>query len=191
VIDIVSSAVILAWVAILILALAMAGVLRQVRALASGRPVGQQQLGPANGSVAPSIPGLAQLVHPGRITVLLFLDGTCEVCGETLRAADEMAEPRADLVRFVALFAGDAGGASLRHAELLEHSNQVFARYGVPLVPFAVAVAADGRVVDSGAVGSPTLLREFVVGVTTIVDQYARVAAGSTGAIVGANSSRG
>lgn len=163
-IDFLTSAMILAWLAILVLALAMAGLLRQVRTLSSGRPV-RRQVGPPAGSLAPEVPGLEQLAQEGYITVLLFLDTNCDVCVETLRIAEELAGDRnGHSVRFVAIFSANADGATSDRIRRVENGNDIFARYSVPVAPFGVAINDRGRVTHAGGIGSPVLFRDFVNG---------------------------
>ncbi|TDD36982.1 hypothetical protein E1287_09645 [Actinomadura sp. KC06] len=144
-----SSALLLSWVAILLLALVVAGLVRQVHALGQGasRPTG---LGPAPGTPAPSFDRLG----PG---LLLFLDRDCGVCTDVLAAADDLGPP------FHAIFAGPPADAASGATVLSGERDGLFADYRVPATPFAVIVGADGRVRTAEPVGSPEALRTLTL----------------------------
>lgn len=74
-----TSALLLSWVAILLLALVVAGLVRQVHALGQGASP-RPGPGPAPGTRAPAFERLG----PG---LLLFLDRDCGVCTDVLAAA--------------------------------------------------------------------------------------------------------
>ncbi|WP_283138963.1 hypothetical protein [Rhizohabitans arisaemae] len=93
-----TTAVLLTWVAILLLGLVVSGLIRQVHAL-TGAP---SALGPAPGTAFPGFTGPA---------LLLFLDEGCPVCSEVLA---ESAKVRALPVR--ALFAHEDPGLFDRHS---------------------------------------------------------------------------
>ncbi|WP_067831044.1 hypothetical protein [Actinomadura kijaniata] len=151
-----TSALVLSWVAIVLLSLVVAGLVRQVQVLSQGvRPGpgerdGAPRLGPPPGARAPAF----DRVGPG---LLLFLDVECGVCHEVLRAAEELGRP------FGAVFAGPAPDAALAPgARVLTHEEGgLFVSYRVPATPFAVLVDAAGRVRRAEPVGSPEALRTF------------------------------
>ncbi|NDU74039.1 hypothetical protein GWI34_15535 [Actinomadura sp. DSM 109109] len=145
-----NSALLLSWVAILLLALVVAGLVRQVHALGQGaaRPTG---LGPAVGTPAPAFDRLG----PG---LLLFLDRECGVCADVLDAVP----PGRPLH---AVFAGPPPDGPPRPGVTVLAGEQdgLFADYGVPATPFAVLVGADGRVRAAEPVGSPEALRALTL----------------------------
>lgn len=155
-----TSALIVSWVAILLLALVVSGLVRQVHALTSGAAAGgPAQLGLRNGSRAPEHATLAG--GEDGTMVLLFLSEDCRSCAEvfdqTVRLAALATEARV-LPR--ALYRGDVA----RQAPFPVHAdaNQLFDAYAVPLTPFAVIVEQDGRVRRSAPVGSAAVLRDLV-----------------------------
>ena len=91
-----TSALILSWIAILLLALVVSGLVRQVHAMSSGlvqrRP---ESVGLRPGSPAPGFARLAP-VPPAAPLVLLFLDPDCGTCAEVLAEATGQVD-RADL----------------------------------------------------------------------------------------------
>lgn len=144
-----TSALLLSWVAILLLALVVAGLVRQVHALGRGGPAGRAELGPRPGTRAPAFDRLG----PG---LLLFLDRDCGVCSDVLAAAGALGRPTH------AIFSGPApGGLPPELAVLAGEGDGLFAEYGVPATPFAVVVGEDGRVRAAEPVGSPEALDEL------------------------------
>ncbi|NVI89813.1 hypothetical protein [Actinomadura sp. BRA 177] len=143
-----NSALLLSWVAILLLALVVAGLVRQVHALGQGAPR-TAGLGPAPGTPAPAFDRLG----PG---LLLFLDRDCGVCTDVLAAAEGPLH---------AIFAGPPpDGASRPGVTVLTgEQDGLFADYRVPATPFAVLVGADGRVRAAQPVGSPEALHELTL----------------------------
>jgi hypothetical protein len=158
--DFVTSALILAWLAILVLALAMAGLLNQVRSLSSGR-AGRAAVGPPVGAEAPPLWPDGRSFEEAH-TIALFLDPECESCVRSLRLADELAAVNNRNMRFVAVYRAGVGGHGASHVELLDHAGEAFARYGVPLTPFGVVIGKDRRIVGAAPLGSETSLRDLV-----------------------------
>ncbi|MFA1545649.1 hypothetical protein [Actinomadura chokoriensis] len=146
-----NSALLLSWVAILLLALVVAGLVRQVHALSQGAPR-QAGLGPAPGTPAPAFDRLGA-------GLLLFLDRDCGVCTDVLAAAGALDRP------LHAIFAGPPpdGGAPSRATVLTGEQDGLFADYRVPATPFAVLVDADGRVRAAEPVGSPEALHDLTL----------------------------
>jgi hypothetical protein len=150
-----TSALILSWVAILLLALVVSGLIRQVHALSAGGGQRPGSLGPPPGSPAPGIDLLAP--DRRRPVVLLFLSENCRTCAEALDEAGR-AGPGGVPVR--ALYAG-AGPAATGDQPVPIDSGQaeLFERYDVIVTPFAVVVDRTGRVVSAEPVGSGAALR--------------------------------
>jgi hypothetical protein len=143
------TAVLLSWVAILLLSLIVAGLLRQVHALGQGqRPTA---LGLTAGSAAPAFDRFG----PG---LLLFLSADCGACPEVLAAAESLTESTGEPVH--ALFADTALTSERVSVHPDEHA--LFDAYKIPATPFAVVVGESGRVTVSEPVGSPGALRELL-----------------------------
>ncbi|MFI6515990.1 hypothetical protein ACIBF1_10565 [Spirillospora sp. NPDC050679] len=144
-----TSALLLSWLAIGLLALVVAGLVRQVHALSQGAPR-PSELGPPPGARAPAFERLG----PG---LLLFLDRDCGVCTEVLEAAGGLGRP------LRAVFAGPAPEGLAPEITVLEGElGGLFEDYRVPATPFAVLVDAAGRVRAAEPVGSPEALRELM-----------------------------
>jgi hypothetical protein len=156
-----TSALILAWLAILILALGMSGLLRQVRALSTGR-TSQPQAGPVIGGPAPPLIG-DDGVEPGATTVALFVDASCGSCAGVLRLGEELAAAHDDRLRFVAVYPTNPDGVEHRRVRVVENRS-AFLSYRVPVTPYGVVVDHDGRIAHAGPLGSDELLRDLVAG---------------------------
>lgn len=152
--DMITSLVILAWVAIALLAFAMAGLLAQVRQLRAGGAIVPSQVGPRVGALAPSGPDLSY----DQRSILVFADTNCPTCELILPEVVDLAQ-RSD-VRFVVLF--KAHGKPIRDVAMLEHQKEAFAAFDVRLTPFIVAIEQGGRIVRAEPVGSTAAFTEFV-----------------------------
>jgi hypothetical protein len=150
-----TSALILSWVAILLLALVVSGLVRQVHALSAGlvRPA-TEPVGLPGGAAAP---GLDQLrTDPDRPTLLLFLSADCRTCTGVLAEAASLAE-----LAVRAVYAGPAP-ADTRGVPAVGNQAELFDRYDAVATPFAVLVEPAGRVRWSAPVGSPAALRTLL-----------------------------
>ncbi|MFB4276864.1 TlpA family protein disulfide reductase [Nonomuraea sp. MTCD27] len=145
------TALLVTWVAIALLSLVVAGLIRQVHALTTGPRT--RETGTPVGSVAPEIDRIA----PGRdgTVLLLFLTDSCPSCALILDEASRAV--RENIVRpelLHAIFPGEArDGVTLPNVHAGE--SDLFPQYRITTAPFAVAVDADGHVRASEPVGSP------------------------------------
>jgi hypothetical protein len=155
-----TSALILAWAAILVLAFAMAGLLRQVRALSAGSAT-PLPLGPPIGSVAPSLHSSGQTDWQGT-TVALFLDESCQSCDRALRLAEDLAATNGERIRLVAVFPTGMNGHRPRRVEVVEDAGEAFARFRVPMTPYGVVIGGDGRIEHAAPLGAEQGLAELV-----------------------------
>jgi hypothetical protein len=158
-----TSALILSWVAILLLALVVSGLVQQVHALSGGAVRRPEQPGLPPGSPAPGLDRLA----PDRPVplLLLFLSEDCRTCANALDVAAGHAGRQDVAVR--ALYAGPAP-ASAADLPLRVHGEQadLFGRYDAIATPFAVVVDPTGRVVRSEPLGSEAALRTLLAQLT-------------------------
>jgi hypothetical protein len=150
-----TSGLILSWIAILLLALVVSGLVRQVHALSGSGTLSQGSLGPRPGSRAPALDRLA----PDRATpmVLLFLSRDCRTCAEVLEEAGSAGR---DGVMLRALYGGEAPAGAV-DSGVSVHADQaeLFERYDAIVTPFAVVVDRAGRVVRSEPIGSRAAFR--------------------------------
>ncbi len=151
-----TSALILSWIAILLLALVVSGLVRQVHALSNGPLRRAAPVGPPPGSAAPDFHRLAP-PRPQPL-LLLFLDTDCHTCGEVMAEAQRHTPHPGVTIR--ALFRGDAPDTG----PLPAHGGEaaLFDRYDAIATPFAVVVEPGGTVVRSEALGSRAAFRTLL-----------------------------
>lgn len=156
--DFESSALVLAWLAIAVLALAMAGLLRQLVLLRTAviAPAAGG-LGPVFGSPAPVLPGID---YTGRRTVLLFADDECESCRSIVDALDSTGRNTSNPA-VVVLFKAGAPAQPAAPERQFVHQRELFDRLGVNVTPFAVMVDGDARIVAAEPLGSAPMFDEF------------------------------
>lgn len=153
-----TSALILSWVAILVLAFASAGILRQLQAL-RGAVTDQ------NGARSSS-PGLRAPLPPElrERAVILFADTECPICHDVLaqfeRAAREAELPSSFEV--AVMFPDRANGCAPTGVRTYEHQQDVFRSAGVNLLPYGL-ISREGRVVGASPLSSGDDLRRLFV----------------------------
>lgn len=152
-----TAAILLAWVAIVILGFAMAGLVRQMHVVVTNQNrVSSARPGPRVGSRVLEAEWLPELGP----AVLLFADSNCAVCERVIpTVVGELPRQQADHIRL--LYRGESSAHANYAIPSLGEQDQAFDYYNVSITPFAVAVR-DGLVVDSGPVGSVHLLHRFV-----------------------------
>lgn len=190
-----ASALLLSWVAILLLALVVSGLVRQVSALTAGSAGGPGRgIGPAAGTPAPDFRRLAP-PSPGPL-VLLFAGTDCRTCQALVAEAAGIVEAITGAGATTADAAGKAeaagsaaeAGVAVRvlypaavpataptwpaGALVGVHGDaaDLFGSYRVPATPFAVLVDRGGRVRRSVPLGSVDALRALLAdaaGLTT------------------------
>jgi hypothetical protein len=159
-----TSALILSWGAILLLALVVSGLVRQLHALSAGSlSAGGPNRGPSvglrPGAAAPGLDLLAP--RSARPLLLLFLSGDCRTCAEVLGEAGRHAWR--DDVAVRALYPGSVPAVAA-HQPVEVHGEQadLFERYDAIATPFAVLIDRSGRVVHSEPLGSRSALRTLL-----------------------------
>jgi hypothetical protein len=153
-----TSALLLAWVAIALLAFTVAGLIRHVLMMRAGYVRPSSDVGPQRGIAAPRF----DTAEPDfrRDTLLLFLNDGCAACNDVAAAVRAVVGS----VGFdaLAIFPRQSGPLKTNGIPKLEHEAAAFERYRIPAVPFGVLVDSDGVVTDAGAVGSIPALKRFV-----------------------------
>lgn len=153
-----TSALILSWLAIGLLALVVSGLVRQVHALSSGAIRRPDRAGPRPGEPAPGYSLLAP-AEPATL-VLFFLDEGCRTCREILTAARQIDAPQ---VALRALYRDDIPAyAADSPLPVLGGQAPLFTRYDVAVTPFAVLIDPDGRVLRAEPVGSRAALDQLI-----------------------------
>ena len=152
-----AAALVAAWLAILVLALALAGVLHRLRAIAAGSPPATRPaVGPLVGAVAPALDGRA-LSGPA---LILFADRECPSCHEVAPAFGQAAlgaNGSGAHVQKVLVYQGDTPPAD-QGLDTMRVQRDTFERWNVRVTPFLVAVDARGTVAAAAPVGSAPVL---------------------------------
>lgn len=144
-----TAAILLAWVAIVLLAFVMSGLVRQIHQL-SGGATAARGAGPV-GSVGPRRGSRLSLEHLGgpasRPLLLLFVTSGCPACDRAIEWLDthEWSGPRE--VRVVSNDASAPPRAGT--ATTLTAPTDVFADNAIVVTPFAVRADHDGHVEES------------------------------------------
>lgn len=169
-----TSALILSWIAILLLALVVSGLVRQVHALSNGTVGRPGSVGLRPGSPAPRFRDLAP---PSPATlVLLFLDDGCATCDQLLDQAAEQVQQTDAVLRVLYRHTVPPQVANLPMTVLGEQAD-LFDRYDAIATPFAVVIDVTGRIQRSEPVGSRVALRH-------LLDQLDNPSGSATGSTV-------
>lgn len=161
------SALLVTWLAILLLALVVSGLIRQVHALsARGTSVQPGDLGLAPGTRAPELARLTQgRERPGTL-LLLFLTEGCGVCDLVLEEAVAQAGKAAGQgIAVHAIFPGSApppAQAATDGVRVWEDEPVMFERYKIAATPFGIAVDERAMIFRSEPVGSDRALSELL-----------------------------
>ncbi|HEX5597259.1 MAG TPA: hypothetical protein VFX61_14770 [Micromonosporaceae bacterium] len=154
-----TSALILTWIAILLLALVVSGLVRQVHGLSNGAVGRRSSVGLRPGLPAPRFRDLAP---PSPATlVLLFLDHGCATCDHLLDEAAEQVQRTEVVLRVLYRQAAPPHAADLPMTVLGEQAD-LFDRYDAIATPFAVVIDAAGRIRRSEPVGSRAALHHLL-----------------------------
>lgn len=143
------------WAVIALLALGMAGIMRQVNTLVAARGFRVQTVGPRLGSLAPEIDGLKEF--SAQNSLLVFAAAECEACNEAIEKLSASLERQELSEIIVALYAGSADGYENDRISILENQEAAFAAFEVPVTPFAVRIS-DGIIRQAGPIGGTRLL---------------------------------
>lgn len=155
-----TSALLVSWVAILLLALVVSGLVRQVHTLTRGAPMAARRVGLAAGTPAPRFEELVPAVA-GPL-VLMFAGAGCRICAELLPEAARRAGPGVTVrALYPAEVPADAPRPDGALASVHGSAAELFQLYQVVATPYAVLVGADGRVIESLPLGSVDALRDL------------------------------
>jgi len=153
------TAIVLAGVAIVLLGLAFAGLLRQFHRWVDGQRPEPIVMGPPIGSEIPAVDGWKP---DGRPALLLFVDSECASCLRVLPMFDSLAGANPD-TEHVAVYAHNVHrGFAASAATVITGQSELFDIYGVTVTPFGVAVSRDGVVRHSSPIGAVATLEQFV-----------------------------
>lgn len=144
-----TAAILLAWVAIALLGLALAGLMRQVQWLsAGGRSL--ERIGPAPRSYAFALPDVDYAVSRG--TLIVFLADECPLCAELAPEAERLAfSAGVEGVRVVVARVGADGSDGPATISITDEQLRL---WRVSVLPFAVLVGPDARIAETGPIES-------------------------------------
>lgn len=152
-----ATALLLAWVAIVLLALAVAGLMRQVHLLLTERSVeGTAVSAPPGPRLLP-----ADLMAVGAERIVLFASTTCVACSEVMPVMAEYSTRAGTSCTVIT--------AAARHPQwpdeltYRENAADLFEQFGVTATPHALRIVGS-EVVDSAPVGSVEALRRLIDG---------------------------
>ena len=157
------TALLLAWLAILVLALVVSGLVRQLRTLTVARH-GPAALHGVRSPVGTTVAGLLDGTETALPTVALFVDAECRACHERLKELREILDARSGTdLRFVAVFRGDANGMPMgERLATIVGAASLFERLGVHATPYGVVVDRDAVVREARPIGSLDALRVMI-----------------------------
>jgi hypothetical protein len=154
------SALLLAWVAIVLLAFAMSGLLRQVHALTQAMQRGRTLAGgPTTGMTAPKIGD----ADGARRSVLLFVDHGCSSCDEAIATLARERQANSHDDAYVVLYRNAPnGGPPPPDVTVVPHAARLFDDLNVVVTPTLVVLDERRQVIASAPVGSRDALNEFM-----------------------------
>lgn len=158
-----ATALLLSWVAIAMLAFAMAGLLRQIKVLTGLVAAGSSLAGsgPQVGArLPPELRSDTATNEPGRRQLLVFMEEHCPACAAIEPELARLGTTERVDIRLV--FSGKAKQTPGHQLTTFEGMSAAFDQLGIPATPFAVRLGADGRIAQTRPVGSPEALRRFV-----------------------------
>lgn len=164
------TALILAWVAILLLAFAMSGLARQMVSLhAQGQQPAKRTSGIAVGSVAP----VGHLADSDTPTVLFFAEEGCSTCEALWPLLEQLARRQPD-VAWIALYTTETGHESSA-VSVRTRSAEEFLAFRVHLTPYVVSIDGAGVIRFAEPVATDVGLEMAVLSVAR-TDEGSRVA---------------
>ena len=168
-----ASALILTWVALLLLGLVVAGLVRQVHALQRDLPTAAARRTPQGriGAVVPPIHG----IDTARVRLLLLLDADCSACAGLLAGVRTTLSSRVVRDHIALLYADvtDPTAAEVG-APVVAGADDVFTAVGATALPYGVALDADGRVAAATPVGGVSQLLPLIAAAGLDLPDHAR-----------------
>jgi len=156
---------ILTWAAILLLALAIAGLIRQLKLVLVVLERPRSSIGPRVGSRGASELRLGMNGELALPAVLLFADNECTSCDAIVNGLSSHLEILPPEISFRIVFRGAPPAAAVAvnaTAVVLKDRQELFEILGVHMTPFVVVVGNDGTVIASEPIGSATRFHEFM-----------------------------
>jgi hypothetical protein len=154
------SALMLAWIALVLLAFAMSGLMRQIQAVTRAIHGGRSLVaGPTTGLLAPRIPQLDGAAE----SVLLFVEPGCSSCDQALTTISRAAARSTDNRAYVVLYRDSAPeDGEQPGVATVSYASRMFEALNVAITPTIVVLNEHRRVAASAPVGSPEMLEQLM-----------------------------
>jgi len=152
------SLLLLAWLAIVLLAFAMAGLYRQVQSLAQRGSDGAPTIGLVSGTQSP----LGRPAASATGQLVLLADSQCDSCRVVLPNFGRVAESNRS-IDFVVLSASPVDKSALPASVRVVQDSTAMAQFRAPWLPALAEVDRQGRIREVSLVGSPRRLDELVM----------------------------
>lgn len=149
---------ILAWIAIILLAFAMSGLMRQLHDMTRHQNSRGLSLGLAPGTLATYLPDKQHFSQARRL--MIFADTDCESCQSIVPLFDDLVDSLPEEHEGIVITRNSAKGFSSLRKTRVVADPVAFDYFNIPFVPVAVAMR-DGEILTTQAVGSEELLRAF------------------------------
>jgi thiol-disulfide isomerase/thioredoxin len=157
------SAILATWIAIGLLGLALAGVVRQVRYLSSAPSITHMGLLSGIGRPAPRLTGEAHDWAVGKPRVVLFASSKCPACDQRIADLAAVAQANPNGVQFAAIYRGsDTGEARASEIRMFADQDQAFDELKVTLTPFGLVIDGEGVIKEAIPIGSESAIRHLV-----------------------------
>jgi hypothetical protein len=156
-----TSLLLLAWIAILLLAFGLSGLLRQVRALSTQVRGPEARLGPEVGTFAPRSEALGLV--PGNPALLIFVQDVCPTCDAVLERLTAIQGDDAGDLSIMAVFRGSTNGFGSTRVKTVANQDELFDQFHIPVTPFGVLLDRDGRIAEARPLGSLALFEQLLV----------------------------
>lgn len=166
-----ASALVLTWVALLLLSLVVAGLVRQVHHLQRSRSASPDRQLP-RGRIGAALPAVADL-DMTTTRVLLLLDADCDACATLLDTIGATLSPTVIRDDIAVLYADRIDPQAQRLGpRVVGGAGELFDEVGATVLPYGVALDTDGRVAAAGPVGAVSQLMPLLT--TAGVDHAAQ-----------------
>lgn len=156
-----TSALLLSWLVILMLALAMAGVIRQLRIVSMA--VGGMAVSPSASLEGLRLPEDLRRAMNGMAAgaTLIFMDSACQSCASILPQVQQSSREDGNR-RLKIVFRGSAPDWVAGEPQVFDQMGTAFEALQIPATPFAVDIDEAGGVARAAPVGSEQAFVDFM-----------------------------